>query len=68
MPVMAAFQSLENVTALFRDLKKEQLALWEAGRQDEARSFYSRIVQRFDRPDAPPIVKSAVRGAKARLL
>jgi hypothetical protein len=41
--------------------------LWDADRQGEARPFYQKIVHRFDVPESPPIMKTAVRGAKARL-
>jgi TolA-binding protein len=41
--------------------------LWDANRHDEAKTFYDKIVKRFDIPDQPPVVKTVVRGAKARL-
>lgn len=41
--------------------------LSDAGRSAEAKGYYEKLVVRFDRPDALPIVKSAVRGAKSRL-
>jgi len=41
--------------------------LWEAGQAAEARVFYTRIIQRFDRPDASQIVANVVRGSKSRL-
>ncbi len=40
--------------------------LWEAGRQEEARQFYRQIVRRFDVPDAPAVVQTVVRAARAR--
>jgi TolA-binding protein len=40
--------------------------LWEAGRENEAREFYRQIVQRFGTPDAPAIVQTVVRAARAR--
>jgi len=42
--------------------------LWDAGRTNDARQFYSRIAARFDAADEPAIVKTVVRGSKARLL
>ena len=33
----------------------------------EAKVYYEKLLARFDKPDALPIVKSVVRGAKARL-
>jgi tetratricopeptide (TPR) repeat protein len=41
--------------------------LSDAGRQVEAKTFYQRIVARFDKPDALPVVESVVRGCKSRL-
>jgi len=41
--------------------------LSDANRQGEARVFYERIVARFDKPDALPIVQAVVRGCKSRL-
>jgi tetratricopeptide (TPR) repeat protein len=41
--------------------------LWEAGRTAEARPFYENIIQQYDRPDAPAVVKLVVRGARSRL-
>ena len=41
--------------------------LWDASRYDDARKYYARIVERFDRADAPMITKSVVRGSKSRL-
>jgi tetratricopeptide (TPR) repeat protein len=41
--------------------------LWDAGRQTEAMPFYKKIVQRFDVPDAPAVVKAIVRGSRSRL-
>jgi tetratricopeptide (TPR) repeat protein len=41
--------------------------LWDAGRHDDAKAFYQKIVTRFDKPDATSIVKTAVRGSKDRL-
>ena len=42
-------------------------SLWEAGRRDEAKPFYQRIVARFDKPDAQQVVKTVVRGSRSRL-
>jgi tetratricopeptide (TPR) repeat protein len=41
--------------------------LSDSGRRVEGKVFYQKIIARFDRPDALPIVQSVVRGAKARL-
>jgi tetratricopeptide (TPR) repeat protein len=41
--------------------------LWDADRQEEAKAFYRQIVARFDQPDEPAIIRTVVRGAKARL-
>ncbi len=41
--------------------------LWEAGRRDEAGRFYRKLVERFDNPQAPAVVKMAVKGARSRL-
>ena len=41
--------------------------LWDAGRHDEARVFYQKIVKRFDVPNASQVTKMAVRGSRSRL-
>jgi tetratricopeptide (TPR) repeat protein len=41
--------------------------LSDSGRQAEAKVFYEKIIARFDKPDALPIVQSVVRGCKVRL-
>lgn len=41
--------------------------LWEAGRKDEAQQFYRQIITRFDKPDAPAVFRTIVRGSQARL-
>ena len=41
--------------------------LWDANQRDRAQEFYTRIVQRFDTPDAAQVIKMAVRGCKLRL-
>lgn len=41
--------------------------LWDAGQRDEAKGFYQNIVVRFDRPAAPAVVKTVVRGSRSRL-
>lgn len=41
--------------------------LAEAGRPAEARQFDQKIVNRFDRPDEPEIVRTIVRAARRRL-
>jgi tetratricopeptide (TPR) repeat protein len=41
--------------------------LYESGRRDEAKQFYTKIIRRFDTPDAGQVVKIVVRGSKLRL-
>ncbi len=41
--------------------------LWDANRRSEAMAFYQKIVARFDKPDAPQIVRMVVRGSTNRL-
>jgi tetratricopeptide (TPR) repeat protein len=41
--------------------------LVEAGRAADAKLFYERILARFDKPDASAVVKTIVRGSRARL-
>jgi lipopolysaccharide biosynthesis regulator YciM len=41
--------------------------LWESGRTNEARRFYSNVVTRFDVTNLPAIYQAVVRGSKARL-
>jgi tetratricopeptide (TPR) repeat protein len=41
--------------------------LSDAGKSDEGKVYYEKLVARFDKPDALPIVQSVVRGARARL-
>jgi TolA-binding protein len=41
--------------------------LWEAGRRDEAKVFYQKIVTRFDGAGATQVTKKVVRGSKSRL-
>ena len=41
--------------------------LWDAKRNAEAKTYYQKIVTRFDQPDAVLLVKTIVRGSKARL-
>ena len=41
--------------------------LSDADRPAEAKLYYEKLLARFDKPDALPIVQSVVRGAKARL-
>lgn len=48
-------------------LKSAGDLLWDANRRDPARLFYQKLVTRFDKPDAPAIIQTAVRGSKARL-
>ena len=41
--------------------------LWEAGRKEEAKGFYRKILVRYDLPEAPQVEKMIVRGSKLRL-
>ncbi len=41
--------------------------LWDAGRREEGRGYYRKIVTQFDRPDIPAIYKIIVRSARNRL-
>ena len=41
--------------------------LWDAGRREEAKPFYRKIVVEYDRPESVQLEKIIVRGAKARL-
>lgn len=41
--------------------------LWDAGHHASAREFYQTITQRFDRPNAPAIFRTVLRGARTRL-
>ena len=41
--------------------------LADGGRAAEAKTFYEKILARFDKPDAPAVVKTIVRGSRARL-
>lgn len=41
--------------------------LWDANQRDQAERFYTKIVQRFDKPDAAQVIQMAVRGCKLRL-
>ncbi len=41
--------------------------LWDASRRADAKKYYARIVERFDKADAPMITKTVVRGSKSRL-
>jgi len=41
--------------------------LWEAGRKEEAKEFYQKIVTHYDLPEIPQIEKTIVRGSKIRL-
>ncbi len=48
-------------------LKSAADLLWDSGRRDEARQYYQKIVSLFDKPEAPAVVKTVVRGSKAKL-
>jgi tetratricopeptide (TPR) repeat protein len=41
--------------------------LWDAGRTNEARAFYQRLVTTFGRENEPQIIKAVVRGSRKRL-
>ncbi len=41
--------------------------LWEAGRREEAKAFYRKIVTQYDIPEASQLEKTIVRGSKTRL-
>ncbi len=41
--------------------------LWEADRKQEAKAFYQKVVERFDKTNAPAVVKTVVRGSKSHL-
>ena len=41
--------------------------LWDAGRKQEAKGFYQKIVERFDNTNASAVVKTVVRGSKTHL-
>jgi len=48
-------------------LKSAADLLWDAGRRDEAKKFYGKVVQRFADTNQPAIVRTVVKGSKARL-
>lgn len=41
--------------------------LWDAGRTNEAKVFYQRVVKTFGGENEPQIIKAVVRGSRARL-
>jgi TolA-binding protein len=41
--------------------------LWDAGSKQQAKGFYQKIVERFDKTNAPAVVKTVVRGSKTHL-
>jgi hypothetical protein len=41
--------------------------LWEAGRREEAKTFYRKVVVRFDKPESSQVVKAVLRGSRTRL-
>jgi tetratricopeptide (TPR) repeat protein len=71
----AAVKCYGQVAEKFQHQDFEVLMAWksagdllsEVGRFAEARVYYEKLVARFDKPDALPIVQSVVRGAKSRL-
>ncbi len=80
--VRAEQGNVEEAIQLYADLEKKYPAdeweilqswksaadlLWEHQRTAEARTFYKKLVARFDRPDASPVTRVIVRGSRARL-
>ena len=41
--------------------------LWQENRKEDARQFYTKIVQRFDTPESAQVIKTVVRGSRHRL-
>jgi tetratricopeptide (TPR) repeat protein len=41
--------------------------LWQENRKEEARRFYTKIVQRFDTPESAQVIRTVVRGSRLRL-
>ena len=41
--------------------------LWEAGRREDAKPFYQKIIAQYDVPEASQVEKTIVRGSKMRL-
>jgi len=48
-------------------LKSSADLQWEAGRTNEARTLYQRIVTQFGQTNAPPVVQTVVRGSRLKL-
>lgn len=42
--------------------------LWDGNQRTEAKKFYGKIVERFDKSEAPQITQQVVRGSKARMV
>jgi tetratricopeptide (TPR) repeat protein len=71
----AAVKCYGQVAEKFPQQDFEVLMAWksagdllsDAGKFAEAKVYYEKLVARFDKPDALPIVRSVVRGAKSRL-
>jgi len=73
--LIAAVRAYAEVAEKFPQQDFEVLMAWksagdllsDAGKSDEGKVYYEKLLTRFDKPDALPIVQSVVRGAKARL-
>jgi tetratricopeptide (TPR) repeat protein len=71
----AAVKCYAQVAEKFARQDFEVLMAWksagdllsDAGRFADAKVYYEKLMARFDRPEALPIVQSVVRGAKSRL-
>jgi tetratricopeptide (TPR) repeat protein len=70
-----AVHAYAEVAEKFPQQDFEMLMAWksagdllsDAGKSAEGNVYYEKLLVRFDKPDALPIVQSVVRGAKARL-
>jgi tetratricopeptide (TPR) repeat protein len=70
-----AVQAFASVEARYPKQRFEVLAalksagdlLWDGGRQEEARTFYQKIVTQFDAPEATQVEQTILRGARSRL-
>jgi tetratricopeptide (TPR) repeat protein len=70
-----AVRSYSEVAEKFPTQDFEVLMAWksagdllsDSGKPAEAKAYYEKLMARFDKPDALPIVQSVVRGATSRL-
>jgi tetratricopeptide (TPR) repeat protein len=70
-----AVRAYAQVAEKFPQQDFEVLMAWKSagdllsdlGKSHEGKVYYEKLLARFDKPDALPIVQSVVRGAKARL-